>query len=394
MNRSMVFNVPIYNMAKLRKKLATLNKKGKRAGTGELNLIEVSQTTDTQPDGTVLIKKQVVVEGEPPRIAGWTFLARLDHNTDPTGASNLVYVMPGQTIPAEMRGLAANCEHCGWQRRRRDTYILREDATGDLKQVGRTCIQEFIGLDPEKVLAHAERLRKLYDNVRDAESEPLDPSAMADFRNVDLETFLAFVAREIRLNGWRSSKEAFNNGGKSTKAVVWDTMSPVGGMSTVQRNLLLKKEDWETARAAIRWAKHQDKGRNDFTHNLVTIAEAGYIDHKAAGTAAYIVEGYRRDVQKKTTPQRDLSGSKHFVEVGTRFDTDVEIIFKRPVNGFNWTSTLVQMLTPEGNLIINFDYNGKLDLDVGTKLRIRATAKKCDEFKGVKQTVVNRVQVQ
>lgn len=391
--QSMVFNIPAENMEKLEKKLKSLNKKAMRAGTAQLKLVVVSETAEKQGDGYVNVYKQVVVEGEPPKISGWTFLARLDHNVDPSGASNLVYVMPGQILPEQFRSRGANCEHCGWLRKRRDTYILREDTTGDLKQVGRTCIQDFIGIDPEKVLAHAERLASLYDTARDAESEPLDRTAMHDQRFIDVGHYLQYVAMEIRENGWVSSKQAYDNYSiTATRDRAMSTMFPGLGRHIEQP----KPEDVATAAAAQQWALAQDATKNDFTHNLVTIAKTGYADFKATGTAAFIVQGYLRDQEQKTAVQ-DLSSSKHFAQNGDKIRGEVEIISKKvlPMGNFDqFQKTLVRMLTKDGNLIITFSTGAFGDIvNVGDKITIRSTVTKNDEFKGVKQTIVNRARV-
>lgn len=391
--QSMVFNIPAENMEKLEKKLKSLNKKAMRAGTAQLKLLVISETAEKQADGYVNVYKQVVVEGEPPKISGWTFLARLDHNVDPSGASNLVYVMPGQMLPEQYRSRPADCEHCGWTRKRRDTYILREDATGDLKQVGRTCIQDFIGIDPEKVLAHAERLASLYDTARDAESEPLDRSDMYNQRFIDVERYLQYVAMEIRENGWVSGKQAYEGHGiTATRDRALTTMFPSFGRHEEQP----EQEDVITAAAAQQWALAQDATKNDFTHNLVTIAKTGYVDFKASGTAAYIVQGYLRSQETKAEA-RDLSGSDHFAQKGDKIRGEVEVISKKvlPMGDFDqFQKTLVRMLSKDGNLIITFStgaFGG--DVNVGDKITIRGTVTKNDEFRGIKQTIINRARV-
>lgn len=393
--QSMVFNIPIENMPKLEKKLASLNKKAKKAGTGELKLTVVSETAEKQDDGYVNVFKQVVVEGEPPKISGWTFLARLDHNVDPTGASNLVYVMPGQTLPQELWDFPADCEHCGWTRKRRDTYFLREDATGKLKQVGRTCIQDFIGIDPEKVLAHAERLSSLYDTARDAESEPLDRTAMNDYRLIDVESFLQYVAMTIRLDGWVSSKQAYDNYGvTSTRDLALGAMFPTAGFGC--RRNEIEEVDIKTAESARLWVMTLDASKNEFTHNMATIVKTGYVDWKAAGTAAYIVQGYLKEQEKQTT-QRDLSSSVHFAQKGDKIRGDVEIISKKVVPMKDWDQfqkTLVRMLSKDGNLLVTFS-TGEFGnaANVGDKITIRGTVTKNDEFNNVKQTIINRVRI-
>ena len=395
--RSMVFNIPIENMAQLNKKLKSLNKKACRAGTSQFKLTVVSETAEKQDNGYVNVYKQVVVEGEQPRICGWTFVARLDHNCDHTGGSNLVYVMPGQTLPQEYRTRSADCEHCGWIRKRRDTYILCNDQTGELKQVGRTCIQDFIGIDPEKVLAHTEWLKSLYDTARDAESEPLDRSNIRDNRFVDVQTFLSYVACAIKHYGWISSKQAYSNDQMSTRDYAWKMMFPCGlGVGYGSKDPQLNSADSQVAESAIAWALQQDKTSSDFVYNMVTIAETGYMDYKATATAAWIVQGYLKHLGDQQDAI-DLSKSQHFANPGDKIRGKVQVISKKilPMSQYDqFAKTLVRMLSQDGNLIVTFATGSfGSSVEAGDQITIRATVTKNDVFNGVNQTVVNRVRI-
>lgn len=44
------------------------------------------------------------------------------------------------------------CEHCNKKRQRKDTYVVRHVGTGETKQIGSTCLEDFTGIDPAKVL--------------------------------------------------------------------------------------------------------------------------------------------------------------------------------------------------------------------------------------------------
>lgn len=44
------------------------------------------------------------------------------------------------------------CEHCNTKRRRKDTFVVRHMETGETKQIGSSCLEDFTGIDPSKVL--------------------------------------------------------------------------------------------------------------------------------------------------------------------------------------------------------------------------------------------------
>ena len=383
-----IFNIPACNLEILQKKMTKLNKKAVKAGTGEITLTKISETVEKNADGTVDIFHQIAIEGETPKIADWTFLARLDHNSDPTGKSNFVYVMPGQTLDDSYRMAGADCEHCGYRRIRRNTYVLKHDKSGELKQVGHTCVQDFIGIDPAKVAAQAERIIQMFKSAKDAEEQGT-LGVPYNQRHIDLERFLAFTAQSIRQRGWISGKMAYENGGTST----------ANHVTTVMFNTFIRSEDlpsaadMQRATAALEYAKTLDRSASDYNHNVVTMAETGYIDWKATGIAASIVRIYDNHLARLESEKTnlDLSDSDHVGELGKRINGQVKVIGKKHNVGF-YNSTMVRMVSVNGgNLLVTFA-GGKFDPDVGSKIQIRGTVKKHDVFNGVKQTIVNRVQ--
>ena len=383
-----IFNIPACNLDVLEKKMAKLNKKAKKAGTGEITLTKISETVEKNDNGSADVFFQIAIEGETPKIAGWTFLARLDHNTDPTGNSNFVYVMPGQSLDDKYRTAGADCEHCGYKRTRRNTYILRKDETGDLKQVGHTCVQDFIGIDPAKVAAQAERIVQMMKSAKDAE-EKGTLGVPNDRRYIQIDRYLAFVAKSIRERGWVSGKQAYEEMGVSTANHALKSM--FNDFVTV--NQVTTEEDDEKAANALAYAATLDRSASDYNHNVVTMVNTGYIDWKATGLAASIVRIYDNYLEKQAlnSANADLTDSEFVGEIGKRINGRVKVIGVKHNVGF-YDSTLVRMLTVNGgDLLVTFS-SGKFSPNVGDEIEIRGTVKKHDTFKNVKQTIVSRVQ--
>lgn len=388
-----LFNIPSANMQKLTKKIQTLNNKALKAGSGEIKLTTISKTIDRNEDGTVDVRFQVALEGETPKINGWSFIARLDHNTDPSGESNLVYVMPSAQLPEQFRTAAANCEHCGWDRRRRDTYILQNEETAEYKQVGRTCIQDFIGVDPARVAAQAERYVKaqgLMDEARDPKWGGMD-----DHRDIFLPTYLAYVSKIIREHGWISGREAhesYDRGDVPAKVssanLAISDMFPSPRIPTKPSD-----EDEELATAAMNHVLTLEP-KNDFLHNIITITKQSYLDWKATGLAAAIIFVYNRHLEEeaKRKAAADLSKSEHVGVLKERLEMDVRVVGKRWIESHFGSSALIKMLDNNDNLFITFS-SGRFadDINIEDKVTIRGTVKKHDEYKGIKQTVLNRV---
>lgn len=381
-----LFNIPSANMEKLAKKIKFLNKKALKAGTGEITLTTISKTVDKNNDGSVNVRFQVALEGETPKINGWAFIARLDHNTDPSGESNLIYVMPSANLPEEFRTAAANCEHCGWGRRRRDTYILLNEDSGEYKQVGRTCIRDFIGVDPARIAEQAERYTKAFKFIEEARETGW--SGMNDHRDIHLPAYLSWVAQSIREYGWISGREAYDDFDKVSTA-----SQAVGDMFATYKPMLPTDEDKALAEAAIAHVLTLET-KNDFIFNINAIAKQNYLDWKATGLAAAIMFVYTRHLEDeaKRKAAADLSKSEHIGALKERLEFDVRIIGKRWIDSHFGATALVRMLDENDNLLITFSGGvfGE-DINIEDNVRIRGTVKKHDEYKGVKQTILNRV---
>ena len=386
-----IFNVPSFHFDYLLQLVEKLNKKAKRAGTAPFSFTKLSETTEIQPNGAVDVFYQVAVQGETPKIAGWTFVARLDHNSDPSGDSNFVYVMPGQSLPSQYYDAGADCEHCGYIRKRRDTYILKNDESGEFKQVGRTCVQDFTGIDPEKVLAQAERIAKLMKAAADAEKGELD--VPYNRRCYDLLTFMAVVQQEIREHGWKSRSEAFQNGTHDATADhAVNRMFSSGYWGT---DYVPTAEDWDKAMMALQYASTLDPQVSSYNHNVVTMVKTGYIDWKAAGIAASIARIYDNWVEKKAKEaSNNFDGSEYIGEVGKRINGRVRIVRKTLKDTDYGVMKIYQMASINGNnLIVSFVKGQNFNPNVGDELEIRATVSKHQIYNGVKQTIVKRAAV-
>lgn len=383
-NHKQLFEVPSIAMGLLEQKLARLAKKAKKAGTSDIKLVRVGRRTEE--DGTQICI--VAVEGDPVKYEGYTFLARLDHNIDPTGNSNIVYTMPGEELNENQRLASANCEHCGWQRRRKDTFILRKDDDGSFIQVGRTCLKDFFGHDPAEILRRAQYITKVIDNIR-AASEPSE-AYLINRRSVDLQTFLAYVVSCIEVNGWTSGKEAWGDPDKMSTCnqacnsmFCWPYPDPSDRPT---------KEQVATSELVLEFVKTLDPNRSDFNFNMTQMAKLEIIDFKMTGIAAAMVFCYNRhienEVKKAANPKDDLSGSEYVGTEKERLTLDVTVLSSRVHEGQFGSYSITRMLDADGNLFVSF---GQYHATPGDKVTVRGTVKRHQDYNGVKQTVLNRV---
>jgi len=385
-NHKQLFEVPSIAMGMLQQKLDKLSKKAKKAGTSDIKLVRVARRTEE--DGTQICI--VAVEGEPVKYEGYTFMGRLDHNIDPSGDSNIVYMMPGEELNETQRSLGADCNHCGWKRNRKDTFILRKDEDGSTIQVGRTCLKDFFGHDPAELVRRAQYITRVIDECRNAEHP--SEAYLVNRRTVDLVTFLAYVVSAVEENGWTSGKDAFGDPGKkSSRDQAADTMFHWPYPDPAERPT---KEQVEYAEKVVAWVTTLDPNKSDFNFNMTQLAKIEIIDYKSTGIVAAMVFCYNRhlenEVKKAANPKDDLTGSEYQGEEKERLQLDVTVLSSRWHEGQFGSYSITRMLSADGNLFVSF---GQYHADPGTTVTIRGTVKRHQEYNGVKQTILGRVMV-
>lgn len=379
-----LFEIPAIAMGLLQEKLDKLNVKAIKTGTGVITLVRVGRRTEPNGDQVVI----VAVEGEPVKYKGFTFLARLDHNLDPSGASNIVYTMPGESLTEDQRELGANCEHCGWRRNRKDTFILRKDGSDSFMQVGRTCLKDFFGHDPVEIVRRAQYITKVIDAIKEAEEG--GKAYMTNRRTLDLQSFLGYVVSCVEEFGWTSGKEAFGDETKqSTRDQACDAMFRWPYPDPEERPT---KAHAETVERVLEYVLTLDPTKSDFNFNMVQMAKLEVIDYKMTGISAAMVFSYNRNLEfeakKKLSPQQDMTKSQYVGEDKERLTMDVTILTCRAHEGDFGSYYITRMLDATGNLFVSF---GAYHAEVGEAVTIRGTVKRHQEYNNTKQTVLNRV---
>ena len=168
---------------------------------------------------------EVTIAGPAPVLAGWEFVATLEHLTDDKGQPmNMLRTSPlfkGE-LPERFRTVeATNCDHCHQLRNRKDTYLVRNTETGEWKQIGSTCIADFLGgNDPRQVAGILAFWLDIQMECRDDEGEESGEYGPRGEMRWALRNFLALTAAVIREDGWMSKAKAESEGRNATVSTV------------------------------------------------------------------------------------------------------------------------------------------------------------------------------
>lgn len=159
--------------------------------------------------GRVRVIKHVVLTGaDKISLGGWTFVAVLDFEL---GTDNVIInTVPGteEPLPTKYRESGSICEHCRHNRQRSQCYVVRHES-GEYKQVGSTCLVDFLGHFATTLASQVEMLTDAVAALEaGCEGEEGFGGGGGGPKAYDLETYLAWCVKSIRERGWVSRKDA------------------------------------------------------------------------------------------------------------------------------------------------------------------------------------------
>lgn len=292
------------------------------------------------------------------------------------------------------------CEHCNTVRNRSRLYLVREMETGELTQVGHTCLELYTGIQP-----HGLWVLELADDLDEVAS--LGPIGDSGRR-------LAEVAIDDVLRwAW-----GYSNGGKAyvSAANSQERMVPSTG-SKVRQALYLPprpnprdNRDFERyveagqiaasldedTLSAIRGAVETVEADSDYGQNLRVIlaSPTGVVGFRNVAIVASLVAIYARNLEREQERQVRAARPKSsgfLGEVGERvrnFEVNLGVV-REWEGDYGWTTLLIGS-TPAGQAVKWFR-SGRHDLDAGDVMRLKAaTVKAHEEFNGDDVTVITR----
>lgn len=326
-----------------------------------------------------------------PRLSDWDFVAVIQHLPEGGNLLLTVPVFSGLDLSG-YRTASPTCEHCKKFRSRSDTFVVRH-ASGELKQVGRDCLADFTGagVSPEAAAANAEWLSKFLELLDSpASSGGLDDSDSFGGSKSDGMALLPFLSMVVAVSnkfGFRTGKQAQETFTSSTAEVAMSNLFPAP--QNVGKCLVPSDEEVEFAKQAVVWAAALDP-KNDFEHNLKTVAQSEGLFFRNTGIAAYMVQAYRNELGE-VAKRNAAAKSVHFGEVGARLRAvRLTYLGSFSFDGQYGVSFIHRFQTPEGNRAV-WKTRSAIYCNVGETMVADATVKKHGDYKGERQTEISRV---
>lgn len=380
--------IPESRYDELKWKVAKLNKRAAKIGVAPITVELTGNSRRDEADFPyVCIMLEIIMKGETPKYEGWKLLAVLQH--DPNLDANIVKTVPGETIPQDYRTRPGVCDHCGYKRIRKETFVVQHETDGEIKQVGRQCVADFLGHgDPRRFI-------KTWEWFEEASGWGMGFAGLRDEREAySLEVYLAMTNAVIRKFGWVSGAKSRETMATSTATEVCTQLNPRdrADMRKYRPEDLVNylPEDTEYAKQVIEWAKGISGNLSDYEHNIQVIANQEAVIRKTQGFAASMIMAYKRvhdvRVERKVSEYHGTVGDKVNLTLTFKATYSFEGYYG-PVHMHRFVDT------ETGNIFIwpasRFTFFKEDALHT-----VKGTIKAHKDYKDIKQTILTRCKVE
>ena len=366
-------------------------------------VVTLKEISETAADGITRTVTMATATMESLRLSlgRYTFVARLV----PEEAGMTVHTAPGESLEGWVRPAAddTHCDHCGVKRDRVNLFVVRDDETGQLIQLGQQCIALYTGMQPKGLWA------------LDFDGEI--SAAVGGWSEGDSLTASFDIHQVLGLS------MALTNGGKAyvsrTNAELWEKTSTVSEVTAClyrwlptdaecrkseharkyRERLLQAIEDGlamakdEVLMAEIRSAATSLRAGTDYADNMAVIlaAESGRVSRKNIGTLASLVAIYHRLTEERAAATKPAAAQGFIGSVGERLrDFTVTATSVREFDGDFGTTTLLVGVTDDGH-VVKWFASGTRNWDAGDRIHFAAaTVKGHENYKGTDQTTLTR----
>lgn len=365
-------------------KLAKINERAaKRGFTGHFEIV-AEQVTAVTTDAFGFQRTErmydVTVTGEAPRYNGWTFLAALDNDQH---AGLVTRMAPGtEDLNVDRSKIVeGGCDHCGIDRYRRTTYVVLNEETGEQKQVGSTCISDFLGWDGGVVFYGVDEVREEVEGGWGAKGD----------NDFGTDYVLAVAWATVKAFGWVPA----SGYGMTTKERVLRVLEPFNATERAEAEALAPfvSDAAEHAAKVRAFILSEDfAGKSEYVINLKAVAAAEWTTARNVGLLASAPQALARfendSLIRKAKAEKP---SEFFGSVGDKVEFTGTIETIRYIESQYGTSVLYQIRNSEtGQLVKWFASREALGETTGVEVSIKGSIKGHEEFRGIKSTVLTR----
>lgn len=385
------FTIQEFQLPIVEERIIKLNKKAEKLGIAPIEIVsKVERVEKIVKENRVGVKIvsfkhliDITLKSETIKVGNYTFIGTIDHNE---GNGNLIRTVPGEIIPDKYRTAGCNCDHCNIKRYRSETFLFRDTLDSEVKQIGRTCLKEYFGIDPIKELEFA----GLFSSIGNIDDD--DESTSSKYYTESTKTVLMVAMALADERGYVSNKSARERECFSTSDLIPSIMYPFGINDQQMAEKIWDKIDKENysekADNLISWGIEHFKGENsDYAHNMSVLLASKEINPKNYGYLTSLIGAHFMEVEKNKT--KIPSNNEFIGSVGGKVSVDVKVDKVIPIIGYYGTSYINIMVEKDtGNALVWI--SSKQALEEGFEGTVKGTIKEHNVRNGVNQTVLTR----
>lgn len=378
-------------------RLEKMNKKAIKLGIAPAVITEKFEYVVIDDNG-IFIKRtpytRITVEATEIKFGNYEFVATLDHTI---GDKPVVKVVPNKSIPEQYQNADCSCDHCGIKRNRNETFIFKDD--NGFKQVGRSCLKEFFGIDPTKTL---DWFGSVFEMAEDGYF-----GGYSKYKESTIDVVATALA-VVESEGYISKKTASEYNSKvvdgniiySTGSLVFQALNPPvptkDNKDIIEwcRNIRIRANELDTeATDMIAWGiEYFSKQSGEYAHNMGIFLNTVSIEPKYIGYVVSVIGAWQRENVAKAEKETKRFDNEYVGNVGDKLTVDVSVVKIIPLEGqygISYMNIMNQVDTANNIIWIS----SKSVLNEGDNITLKGTVKKLNDRDGKKQTFLTRCKV-
>lgn len=327
-------------------------------------------------------------------LGNYIVLGKLDHVSAETPL--LSHVTDFSAIPDKFLqpNCPPNCDHCEQTRNRNTTWLFRHKDTGDVTQIGSSCVDEYTKYNSADAFLQyynllVDDLPRIFGAIDPFYEEGLS-SGIPGYASarIILATTLSVMHREG--TGYISSSKAYELGVTSTSDLVSNAL--FGKKKMI--NKLNISPFFEEADRIVEWEKNEgipEKFKqSEYGHNQRALMRSGGADEKKIGIVVSLVAFYLSSLETKKRLESQGKSTNQGVE--KEKITRILTCYNQYENSSQWGITTTKLYSDtEGNI---YKYKSGSHNPLALKMvpyEAKMTVKSHEEYKGIAQTNITRV---
>jgi hypothetical protein len=350
----------------------------KKGLTGGYTVTTRTETSAPNEFGVSFERTYLIIEGDSPCFDGWTFVAKVEYlNGLPVVTGSPYYEGP----QVDRSTLSPNaCDHCGIKTRRTKTVIVERD--GERKQVGTTCLKDFLGHDFSVAW-----VKDPFDTF-DGEGCSSGPCIFG------VDYTLAVAACVIRQAGFVPASSDDKVPTRREVTLLFGLGSPKAVREAQQKYGAPTDADKAMAVEALEFGRTMN-GVSDYAENLKAVIAEPFFPEKYLGLVVSLVGVYLRAKGEKA--QRKAEGESItealYAEPTTKVEFDTATVGR--IVGFEtqWGYSEIVTFVADGFRFKRMTSAAPQFLEEGMTVSLKGTVKGLDEYQGQVSTQLLRCKV-